>query len=86
MWTDAIQIIKDCIASGVYKPSTTVYRLHWFCILKADGKSLHLVYDLQPLNAVTIHNSSTPPFVKHLMKSFAGYVVYFMLDSAAGFD
>ena len=51
---DAIQIIKDHIASGVYEPSTAAYCLRWFCVVKQDGKSLHLVHDLQPLNAVTI--------------------------------
>ena len=54
MWAGTIQIIKDRIASGVYKPSAATYQPHWFCILKQDGKSLHLVHDLQPLNAVTI--------------------------------
>ena len=86
MWTDAIQIIKDCITSGVYEPLTAAYHLHWFCILKANGKSLHLIHDLQPLNTVIIHDSSTPPFVKHLAESFTRYVVYFMLDLAARFD
>ena len=70
MWADTIQIIKDQIASGVYKPSATAYWLRWFCILKQDGKSLHLVHDLQPLNAVTIRDLSTPPFVEHLAESF----------------
>jgi hypothetical protein len=37
---DAIQIIKDRIASDVYEPSTTAYRSRWFCVLKGDRKSL----------------------------------------------
>ena len=52
MWTDTIQIIKDHITSGVYEPSTMAYYLHWFCILKANRRSLHLIHDLQPLNVV----------------------------------
>jgi hypothetical protein len=51
---DAIQIIKDQIASGVYEPSTIAYHSRWFCVLKGDGKSLRLVHDLQPLSVVTI--------------------------------
>jgi hypothetical protein len=51
---DTIQIIKDQITSGIYEPSTAAYRLRWYCVLKGDGKSLRLVHDLQPLNAVTI--------------------------------
>ena len=53
-WKDTIQIIKDHIATRVYEPSTAAYRSRWVCILKQDGKSLRLVHNLQPLNAVTI--------------------------------
>jgi hypothetical protein len=83
---DMIQIIKDWIASGVYEPSTTAYRSRWFCVLKGDRKSLRLVHDLRPLNAVTIRDASTPPFVEQLAESFAGYVVYGMMDLFAGYD
>jgi len=51
---EVIHIIKEKIQSSVYEPSTVAYRLHWFCIVKKDRKSLHLVHDLQSLNAVTI--------------------------------
>ena len=86
IWDQAIQIIKDCIASGVYKPSTAAYQSRWFCMLKQDGKTLQLVHDLQPLNAVTIRDSSVPPFVKHLAESFGGYMVYGMMDLFTGYD
>ena len=86
MWADTIQIIKDQITSGVYKPSAAAYQSHWFCVLKQDGKSLCLVHDLQPLNVVTIWDLSTPPFVEHIAESFAGYVVYGMMDLFAGYD
>ena len=86
MWADTIQIIKDQIALGVYEPSAAAYRLCWFCVLKQDGKSLCLMHDLQPLNAVTIQDSSMPPFIKHLAESFAGYAVYSMMDLFAGYD
>ena len=85
-WKNTIQIIKGRIATGVYEPSTAAYRSRWFCILKQDGKSLHLVHDLQPLNAVTIRDSSTPLFVKHLAESFSGYAVYEMMDLFARYD
>ena len=85
-WDQAIQIIKDRIASGVYEPSTAAYWSHWFCVLKQDSKTLQLVYNLQPLNAVTIQDSSVPPFVEHLAELFSGYVVYGMMDLFAGYD
>jgi hypothetical protein len=83
---DTIQIIKDWITSGVYEPSTAAYRSHWFCVLKGDGKSLRLVHDLQPLNAVTIRDASTPPFMEQLAESFAGNAVDGMMDLFAGYD
>ena len=86
MWADTIQIIKDWITSGIYKPSAAAYQSCWFCILKQDGKSLSLVHNLQPFNAVTIRDSSTPPFVEHLAESFTRYVVYGMMDLFAGYD
>ena len=74
-WDQAIQIIKDCIASSVYEPSATAYQSRCFCVLKQDGKTLLLVHNLQPLNAVTIRDSSIPPFVEHLAEAFSGYVL-----------
>ena len=85
-WDQAIQIIKDRIASGVYEPSATAYRSCWFCVLKQDGKTLWLVHDLQPLNAVTIRDSLVPPFMEHLAESFSRYAVYGMMDLFAGYS
>jgi len=83
---EVVRIIKEKIASGVYKPSTAAYRSRWFCVVKKDGKSLRLVHDLQPLNVVTIRDASLPPFVEHLAESFACYAVYGMMDLYSGYD
>jgi hypothetical protein len=77
---EVIRIIKEKIQSSIYEPSTAAYRSCWFCIVKKDVKSLCLVHDLQPLNAVTIWDSSLPPFIEQLAESFAGYAVYGMMD------
>ena len=55
-------------------------------MLKQDGKTLRLVHNLQPLNAVTIWDSSVPPFIEHLAESFGGYTVYGMMDLFARYD
>ena len=44
------------------------------------------MHDLQPLNAVTIWDSSVPPFVEHPAESFGGYAVYSMMDLFTGYD
>ncbi|KAF9470609.1 hypothetical protein BDN70DRAFT_766177, partial [Pholiota conissans] len=49
-----IEVIRNKIDAGSYEASNSSYRSRWFCVLKKDGKSLRIVHDLQPLNAVTI--------------------------------
>jgi hypothetical protein len=83
---EVVHIIKEKIASGMYKPSMATYQLHWFCIVKKDGKSLRWVHNLQPLNVVTIRDTLLPPFVEHLAESFVGYAVYGMMDLYSGYD
>lgn len=79
-------IIKAKIAAGVYEPSSSSYRSRWFCVLKKDGKSLRLVHDLQPLNAVTIKDSSLPPIIENYAESFGGCSCYAIFDLFVGFD
>ena len=55
-------------------------------MLKQDSKTLWLVHDLQPLNAVTIQDSSVPPFIEHLAESFSRYAVYGMMDLFTRYD
>src|SRR5713226_8788356 len=80
-----IDIFKEKMAARVYEPSDTLYQSHWFCVPKKNS-SLCLVYDLQPLNAMTIHNAAIPPFVDHFVKGMAGYSCFSMLDLLVGYD
>src|ERR1700710_566282 len=86
IFNDVIKIIKGKIDGGVYEPSNAAYRSRWFCVVKKDGKSLRLVHDLQPLNAVTVKDAALPPFTDHLTEAFAGYAVYGMMDLYGGYD
>jgi hypothetical protein len=81
-----VDIIKAKISAGVYEPSSSSYRSRWFCVLKKDGKSLRLVHDLQPLNAVTIKDSGVPPIVETYAESFGGRGCYGIFDLFVGFD
>ena len=69
--------------SAALKP---LHRSRWFCIYKKDGKSLHIVHDLQPLNAITIKDSAQPPNVELLAESFGGYSCYATFDLFVRFD
>jgi hypothetical protein len=81
-----VEIIRDKMAAGVYEPSNSSYRSRWFCVLKKDGTSLRLVHDLQPLNKVTIQDSSVPPLTEQYAESFAGRACYALLDLFVSFD
>jgi hypothetical protein len=81
-----VNIIKSKIAAGVYKPSNSSYQLRWFCVLKKDRKSLRLVHDLQPLNAVTVKDAGLPPMVKQYAELFGGRGRYGVFDLLVGFD
>jgi hypothetical protein len=61
---ELIKIIHDKIASGAYEPSNTAYRSRWFCVIKWDGTSLHVIHDLRPFNAVTIGDASVLPITE----------------------
>ena len=71
IYDQVIETVKDKIRSGTYEPSNSSYRSRWFWVLKKDGKSLRLVHDLQPLNAVTIRDPALPPHSEQLAESFS---------------
>ncbi len=80
------KIIKTKIDAGVYKPSNSSYRSHWFCVVKKDGKSLRLVHSLEPLNAVTIKHSGVPSATDELAEHFMGRSCGGTLDLYVGYD
>jgi len=86
IFTRVVDIIKGKMAAGVYEPSNSSYWSHWFCVLKKDGKSLHLVHDLQPLNAVVIKDAGLPPMIEQYAESFGGRRCYGVFDLMVGFD
>jgi hypothetical protein len=81
-----IQLLKNKIKAGVYEPSSSSYRSRWFCVVKKDGKSLRIVHDLQPLNAVTIKDAGLPPIADYFIEGFAGRSCYSLFDLFVGYD
>src|SRR5712664_3587685 len=86
IYDQVIGVIKDKIRAGVSEPSNSSYRSRWFCVLKKDKKSLRVVHDLQPLNAVAIRDPAVPPTVEPYAESFGGRACYGMFDLFVGFD
>jgi hypothetical protein len=86
IYDQVVEVIKHKIRTGVFESSNSSYRSRWFCVLKKDGKSLRLVHDLQPLNAITIRDSALIPMVEQYAESFGGRACYAMFDLFVGFD
>jgi len=82
---EVISLIKSKIASGVYEPSNSSYQSKWFCVAKKNGK-IRIVHDLQPLNAVTVKDAATLPYVEMFAEQSAGRAIYTMMDLFVGFD
>ena len=82
---EVLKLIQNKIDSGVYEPSNSSYQSKWFCVAKKNG-SVRIVHDLQPLNAVTIRDAATLPYVEHFAEQSAGRSIYTMMDLFVGFD
>lgn len=78
--------IKKKIDAGVYESSNAANRSKFFGVVKKDGKNIHLVHALEPLNTVTIAHSGVPPGTDELANHFAGRVCGASLDMYSGYD
>ena len=80
-----IDIFQEKITTRVYEPSDVSYCSHWFCIPKKNS-SLRLVHNLQPLNAVAIHNAAMPPLIDQFVEGIIGHSCYSMLNLLVSYD
>ena len=51
-----------------------------------DGKSLHIVHSLEPLNRITIKHAGVTPFTDQIGEHFAGCACGSMLDLYVSYD
>jgi hypothetical protein len=86
IYEEVCRLIKIKLDAGVYEPSNSSYHLHWFCVVKKDGKSLHIVHSLEPLNRVTIKHAGVTPFTDQIGEHFTGCTCGGMLDLYVGYD
>ncbi len=54
--------------------------------MEKKGRTLQVVHDLQPLNAVTERDASLPLCVNNMIESFAGCAVYGLFNLKSGYD
>lgn len=86
IYDQVLQMLRTKILAGTLEPSNSSYQTGWFCVKKKEAGAIRMVIDLQPLNAVTIQDSSIPPVVEHMAESFAGRACYGMFDLIVAFD
>src|ERR1700761_615296 len=80
-----IMELRRKIEMGVIEPSNSSYRCHWFAVPKKDGK-LRLVWNLEPLNRIMIHDAGVPPIIDEVIEGFAGHTCYSLGDIYIGYD
>ena len=86
IYNNVCTVIQKKIDVGVFEPSNSLYRSHWFCVVKKDSTLLRMVQSLEPLNTVTIAHSGVPPFTEQLVEQFAGCTCAAMLDIFVRYD
>jgi hypothetical protein len=80
-----IKMIRDQLEAGKYQVSWSSYRSQMFAVAKPKG-GIRIVHDLQPLNEVSVKDSSLPPNINDFADSFVGHSVYIVADLFAGYD
>jgi hypothetical protein len=86
IYDEVCKIVQKKLDAGVYEPSNASYRSRWFTVAKKDGKSLRIIYSLEPLNAITIAHSGVPPATEELASKYAGRACGGMFDLYVGYD
>jgi hypothetical protein len=80
-----MQMLKEQKLGGKYELSLSSYRSAFFTVEKKNGK-LRIVHDLQPLNRVTIQDTSLPPRIDDMIEDFKGHAFYFIADLKADYN
>jgi len=80
-----IELIRRKVDSGVYKTSYSSYRHQWFTVAKKN-RSLCIVHNLTPLNAITVHDSQEPLLIYLYAEQCSVRSIYSGLDLFIGYD
>jgi hypothetical protein len=48
IYEDVCAIVQKKLTAGIYELLNSSYRYQWFCVLKKDGKALHMVSSYTP--------------------------------------
>ena len=86
IYDEVCEVIMHKLNAGTFEPSNSSYRSRWFCMVKKDGKALHMIQLLEPLNEVMIQHSGVLPFTEQLAEHFTACACGSMLNLYVGYD
>ena len=78
------ELLREQKKSGNLEESRSSYRSRIFVVQKPSG-GLRVVWDLRPLNAVSLLDATLPPDVNEFAEAFVGRSVYGTMDLYSGF-
>jgi len=80
-----IELIRRKVDSGVYEISYSSYCHQWFTVAKKN-RSLCIVHNLTPLNAITVCDSQEPPLIYLYTEQCLVRSIYSGLDLFIGYN
>ncbi len=81
-----IEMFKNRVKKGVFKPNHNPYRNSWFLVKKKEKGKYRLVNIIIEINRVIIKDVNLPPSVNEFFKKFVGCVIAFLIDFFSGYD
>jgi hypothetical protein len=79
------KLLQEQFKSGKYEWSASSYHSAIFSVEKKSSL-LHLVHDLQPLNAVTIRDARLLPRINEMIEQFTSHTCYCICNLKSGYD
>jgi len=81
-----IEMLKDRVKKGVFKPNYNPYRNPWFLVKKKEKGKYRLINAVIKINRVIVRDVNLPPFVNEFFEEFIEYVIVFLIDFFSGYD
>ncbi len=81
-----IEIFKNRIKKGIFKPNYNPYRNPWFLIKKKKKGKYRLINTVIKINRVIIKDANLPPSVDEFFKEFIRYIIAFLINFFSGYD
>ncbi len=81
-----IEMLKDRVKKGIFKPSYNPYLNPWFLVKKKKKGKYRLINIIIEINRVIVRDANLPPFIDEFFKEFVGYVIVFLIDFFSSYN